>query len=133
MTKIKKIGAALLPFSAYLVPNAALAQANKTCDELKKYFENAGGANVIANVPQYCSYESLYEKFINTALFAVGIVAVIAIIYGGYLYMTAQGNEAQTKKGRDVLTWAIIGLIVVVAAAVIVNVVVSGLVENRFV
>ena len=123
----------MIPIIGYLIPKAALAQANKTCDELKKQFENANGGSVIANVPQYCSVESLYEKFINTALYAIGIVAVIALIYGGYLYMTARGNEAQVKQGRQVLTWAIIGLVIVLAAAVIVNVVVSGLVENRFV
>lgn len=133
MKTLKKVGASLLPFAAYLIPTAATAQANKTCDDLKKQFENAGGGNVIANVPQYCNVESLYEKFINTALYAVGMVAVIALIYGGYLYMTARGNEAQAKQGRQVLTWAIIGLVVVFAAAVIVNVVVGGLVENQFV
>ena len=47
--------------------------------------------------------------------------------------MTAGGNAAQAKKGRDVLVWAIIGLVVVVTAAVIVNVVIKAIVENQFV
>lgn len=104
-----------------------------TCAELKKKFDSAGGSNIVGTIPQYCTVGSLYTKFINFALYAIGIVAIIAVIYGGYIYMTARGNAEQAKKGRSVLTWAIIGLIVVLAAAVIVNVVVRALVENRFV
>jgi hypothetical protein len=125
-----------------LIPQMAIAQTNTNtptapstaqCDELRRQFENAGGENPIAGLPQYCSVGEVYTKFINTALYLVGIVAVIAVIYGGYLYMTAGGNETQAKKGRSVLTWAIIGLIVVVIAAVLVNIVLKWIVENRFV
>jgi hypothetical protein len=126
------------------VPQVALSQNNNTnantssssgdtCDELREKFENAGGSAVIEGVPEYCSVESIYSKFVNVALFAIGIVAVIGVIYGGYLYMTAAGNDSQVKKGRQVLTWSIIGLLVVLAAATIVNVVVDLLVDNRFV
>lgn len=138
MNKLSKIVCSLILGLTILLPQVVFAQTNSqtnkdTCATLRGQFNNAGGTNVVANVPAYCEYSSLYTKFINTALYFIGIVAVIAVIYGGYLYMTARGNEAQVKKGRSVLTWAIIGLIVVLAAAVIVNVVVNALVENKFV
>jgi hypothetical protein len=147
MRKLQTIIAAALTAFTLLVPSVALAQANAnankpavkpaakqdTCGDLQKQFDEAGGGKLFENAPKYCSVEALYTKFINTALFFIGIVGVIALIYGGYLYMTARGNEAQVKKGRQVLTWAIVGVIVVIAAAVIVNVVVKALVENRFV
>ncbi len=136
MKTIQKYFLVVLSSATLLLPHLALAQtANNqgTCAELKQQFDNAGGTNVVASVPWYCSVPDVYTKFINVAMFAVGIVAVLAIIYGGYLYMTAQSNEAQRKKGRDVLTWAVIGLVVVIAAAVIVDVVVKGLVEKSFV
>ncbi len=145
MIKFSKFICAVATALALLVPQIALAANNNngsangsagktdTCATLKQQFDNANGSNVIANIPQYCRIEFVYQKFINTALYFIGIVAVIAVIYGGYLYMTAGGNAAQVKKGRSVLTWAIIGLVVVLAAAVIVNVVVNLLVENKFV
>ncbi len=124
-------------FVTLMIPHAVYGQTTPaqidTCAELKKKFENSGGKDVIAGVPEYCSVESLYTKFVNMALFAAGIVAVIAVIYGGYMYMTARGNDAQTKKAKSILIWAIIGLVIVLAAATIVNAVTSGLVENRFV
>jgi hypothetical protein len=130
MNLFKKIFFSIVIVFALTAPHTAVADA---CSDLKARFQNAGGTGVIQDLPEYCSPEAVYTKFANFAMFAIGIVAVIAIIYGGYLYMTAAGNEAQTKKGRSVLTWAIVGLIVVLAAAVIVNVVVRALVENRFV
>lgn len=103
-----------------------------SCITLENQLRN-GGFDVKSQLPYYCTTGSLYAKFINLALYAIGIAAVIAIIFGGYLYMTSGGNEEQRKKGRSVLTWAIIGLVVVILAAVLVNVIVKAVVENQFV
>ncbi len=113
-------------------PNSAASQSAQ-CEALKNQFQNAGGGNVLEGIPTYCTPGAVFKKFLNFALYAIAIVTVIAIIYGGYLYMTARGNAEQSKKARTVLTWAIIGLIVVLLATVIVNVIIRLLVENRFV
>lgn len=135
MDSIKKYFYIILLVQILLSPQLTVAQSNtnQTCDELRKQFQNAGGTDVISTLPQYCSTGQIYTKFLNFALYAVGIVAVIYAIYGGYIYMTSGGNAAQTKKGRDILLWSIIGLIVVVVATVIVNVVIKAIVENQFV
>jgi hypothetical protein len=57
---------------------------------------------------------------INTV---AGTAAVIAFIYGSLLYFTgAVGGEKENKaaKGKTVITWAIIGIIVILLAQVIV-------------
>ena len=120
MNFIKKYFFITLLAVSVFIPQFATAQTNpnQTCDDLRKQFQNAGGGDVINSLPQYCSTGQIYT---------------IYAIYGGYLYMTAGGNAAQAKKGRDVLVWAIIGLVVVVTAAVIVNVVIKAIVENQFV
>ena len=46
----------------------------------------------------------------------LGIIFVILIIYGGYLWMTSRGNEEQVKKAKDTLQKATIGLIIILAA-----------------
>lgn len=43
----------------------------------------------------------------------LGIVFVILIIYAGYLWMTAQGNEEQAKEAQTTIRNAIIGVIVI--------------------
>lgn len=112
---------------AVLVPNVALAD---SCTDLQtKFPTNSNLSANINSVPKYCSIELVYAKFINLALYAIGIVAVIVIIYGGYIYMTSRGNEEQAKRGRAILTWSIIGLIVVLGAAALVNAVVKFIVE----
>lgn len=73
------------------------------------------------------SAQDLITRIINTMLFLAGILAVIFIIVGGYLYITSRGNEAQAKKGAAALTYSVIGLILVVLSYVLVNVVVSFL------
>ncbi len=120
-----------LSLLAFVQP--AVAQTNSTtqCDVLRGQFQNAGGSDIAGSLPEYCNTTSIYKKIVNILYYLIGIAATIAIIYGGYLYMTARGNAAQVAQARSVLTWAIIGLVIAILAAVIVNVVVTLLVENR--
>lgn len=108
-------------------PKVAMADA---CSDLKTHFPTTTLSQDIGQLPEYCNVESVYKKIINIALYAIGIVSVIVIIYGGYVYMTSGGNEEQRKRGRLILTWAIIGLIIVLAASALVNAVVTFVVEN---
>ncbi|MBI4812330.1 hypothetical protein HY798_02705 [Candidatus Falkowbacteria bacterium] len=41
------------------------------------------------------------------------------MIYGGYTWMTASGNEQQVEKAKGIIKNAVIGLIVVLAAYVV--------------
>ena len=138
MKSIKKIfavlGVIVFVFGGLLVSSGVnvVTAAGDPCADLAKQISGSG-FNVKDQLPVYCTTESIYNKILFGALYAVGIVAVIMIIYGGYMYMTAQSNEDQRKKGRDILTWAVLGLIVVVLAVLLVNVVVNLVVENRFV
>ncbi len=55
---------------------------------------------------------------------AIGL-AVIAVIWGGYQYMTAFGNEDKRAKGTQILTYALIGLVLALTAYGIVTIVTS--------
>lgn len=52
----------------------------------------------------------------GAALSLVGIAFFIFIIYGGYKWMLARGNEEDAKKAIDTIFSAIIGLIIVLFA-----------------
>lgn len=67
----------------------------------------------------------LATRIIKILLYFAGIVAVVMIIYGGYLVMTAAGNETQAATGRKTLTNAIIGLVIVVLAYFVIQVVIN--------
>jgi len=50
----------------------------------------------------------------------VGIVAVMMIIYHGYRYITAAGNEEGIAAAKSGLRWSIIGLIIIMLAFTII-------------
>jgi len=114
--------------SPVLLPAAAQAD---TCDDLKKQFQNANASDLAEKFPQFCSEGAVYSKVTTILYTLIGIAAVLAFMYGGYLYMLAGPNEAQKKKGLEVLKWAIIGVIVVIFAALLVNFLVKLVVDNK--
>ncbi len=61
---------------------------------------------------------------------ATGFVFFILMLYGGFLWMTARGDETKVDKGRDTIIQAVIGLAVIVAAyaitQAIINIALSG-------
>ncbi|PKL72166.1 hypothetical protein CVV26_02750 [Candidatus Kuenenbacteria bacterium HGW-Kuenenbacteria-1] len=63
----------------------------------------------------------LAGRIIKVVLSFVGIITLIMIIYGGLVWMTSGGAEEKIKKGKGILVWAILGLIVVLGSYVLVN------------
>ncbi len=49
----------------------------------------------------------------------VGTFALLMFVYGSFLWLTSQGNTEQVQKGKQVFTWAVIGLIVVFSAYIV--------------
>ena len=62
------------------------------------------------------SVETTISTIIQTALTFLGVVFLILAIYGGYLWMTARGNEEQLTRAKNTLTAAVVGLIIVIGA-----------------
>lgn len=62
----------------------------------------------------------------NFVLGFLGLAAVIVIIYGGILYVTAAGEEERAGKGKKSITYAIIGLIIVLMSYALVNTIIGG-------
>lgn len=52
-------------------------------------------------------------NIIRIALGFLGVISVLFILYGGWLYMTSQGDSSQIDKAKMVLTSAIIGLTII--------------------
>lgn len=46
----------------------------------------------------------------------LGVIFLVLIVYAGYNWMTANGDEGKVSKAKDTITRAIIGLIIVLAA-----------------
>lgn len=58
----------------------------------------------------------IVAKIIEAFLGLLGIIFIILILYAGYSWMTAGGDEQKVTKAKDTIQKAIIGLVVIVAA-----------------
>ena len=92
--------------------------------------KNPGAANIAAcNIDSAHNNDDLISdtnKIINVVLGVLGVVAVGVVIYGGFLFLTAQGDPGRIKKGKDSITWGIIGLIIALLSWSIINFVLSS-------
>lgn len=70
---------------------------------------------------------SILRTIINVLLFIIAAVSVIVIIIGGIMYSTSTGDAGRTKKAKDTILYAVIGLVVAIFAFAIVNWVVGEL------
>lgn len=73
---------------------------------------NVGGVS-IDNVPQ--ALFTLVDAF----LLILAPIAVVMIIYSGFLFVTAQGNETKLTVAKRTLLWAVVGLFLILGAKVL--------------
>jgi hypothetical protein len=71
----------------------------------------------------------MIANIIRIALGLLGIIAIGLIIYGGFLWMTAAGNEEQIDRAKKVLTSAVIGLVIILSAFAIATFVINNLLQ----
>jgi hypothetical protein len=62
------------------------------------------------------SFTQLVRGFLTQVQAIVGWLAVIMIVVGGIVYMTATGRSKQIELGKTILTYALLGFVIAVAA-----------------
>lgn len=71
--------------------------------------------------PAADNLDQLIQTMLNTAIILAAVVAVGFLIYNGFMYMSAGGDANKTETAQKGLANALIGLVVCIAAALIVN------------
>jgi len=59
---------------------------------------------------------TLIDKILDFLIKIALVLTPIIVVYAGFLYITAGGNEEKIKRANKVLIWALIGLAVVLIA-----------------
>ncbi|MCK4554677.1 hypothetical protein KAU19_07015 [Candidatus Parcubacteria bacterium] len=80
------------------------------------YIDQAAGEEGAGYDTEGDEVEIIIATIIQTALSFLGVIFLMLMIYGGYLWMTARGNEEQTTKAKNTITAAIIGIVIVLSA-----------------
>ena len=99
--------------------------ANDVCSssassEVKKAAGCSGSSDALPNI---------IINILNAIIGIAGIISVIWIIIGGINYMTSSGDSTKTKKARDTILYACIGLIICVLSFAIVNFVIINILK----
>lgn len=76
-------------------------------------WEDVGG--VVEEVATFKAIEAIFSNILTMATTLAGIAVFIMLIYGGFGYLTSGGDPEKVKKSTNTLTWAIVGLIILIA------------------
>jgi len=80
-------------------------------------------------VPGIISAETLFGRIVQWILFIGAFIAILFLIYGGILYLTAGGNPEAVTKAKTTIVNAVIG-VVVIAIAFAIYFALSSLLES---
>lgn len=73
------------------------------------------------------SARQLVLTILNFFLGFLGLLAVIMIIYGGVLYISAGGEQTKIDNGKKIIMYAIVGIVIILLSFAIVNTIIGGL------
>ena len=75
------------------------------------------------------SLAAFFDGIVTVCIELGAIISVLGIMYGGFLYATAQGNEEQLGKAYKTITWALVGTAVLLGARTLMKAVTSTVEE----
>ena len=108
---------------------AQVAQGTSNIQNLKGSTNKLGTIGK-AYVETQKTLPDLVGGIIKTALTLLGVIFLILTVYGGYKWMLARGESKEVETAKDIMTRAIIGLIIVLAAYAITYFVVARLTQE---
>lgn len=117
---MKYFPSSVIVFFGITLPASAFA-----VSELEKAGQSAG----FATQGEGADITVVVGGIIKAALTVMGTVFLGLTIYGGYLWMTARGEEQQVTKAKDTLRTSVIGFAIMLGAYAITTFVVSRLTE----
>lgn len=102
------------------------AQSNKDFTKTIEDLKDAGSA---AGIQSYRDPELIVGNAIGVALSVIGALFLVLMVYAGFLWMTARGEESQIDKARKIIVGTAIGLFIVITAYAITVLVGEGIVR----
>ena len=72
---------------------------------------------------------AIVGRIINVFLSILGVLFVVLMVYGGYLWMTSYGNSQTVDRAKELIVDAIIGIIIILLAYAIANFIVGELLK----
>lgn len=128
--KIKRLLMAVLMMCGLMVgmvPQLAWADSGSICNdpEISEDLKEAAGCS--ENIK---TVDEVANGVIKIVIAIIGVIAVGVMIYGGFCFMMSHGDAARVQKGKHIIMYGLIGLIVSIMAYAIV-LFVSGMLSSN--
>ena len=120
MTNLKKNAILLVLISILFISSTQSATAGIGDEAIKgaeTAIEKAYGYDYV--IPRSSYFSLILIIIINYLLTFLAVLFLLGLIYAGYLWMTAKGNEEQITKAKKITREVLIGLIIVFLARII--------------
>lgn len=86
-------------------------------------------ANGLNNSLSSADPRFIIGRIIQVALSLLGVIAVVLVMYAGFLWMTSGGDEEKIGQAKKILTNAVIGLVIILMSWAITTFILSKLLE----
>jgi len=119
----------MFAFGASLVAPSASVHA----DDCTKDLTVGCGASAAKNDKQKSELfgvGGIFSIITNAALFLIGAVSVIMLIYGGIRYTISGGDSSNVSAAKNTILYAVVGIIVALLSYAIVNFVIDKLIVS---
>lgn len=101
----------LVCFSAVIWPQLVFGS-NPALDKLDNVATKAGPYSPADDTTLLVLVQSMISVFLSV----IGVLLLVYLLYAGYNWLTAQGEEEKVTKAKETIQRAIIGVIIIVAA-----------------
>jgi|SRR3989344_2542108 len=119
MKAISKFFLSLVLALLFILPTLVFAQENQNPGPVRQ----TGQAPTTITSP-YSDLNFTLVSFLNFILNNIvlpigAVIAVLFLVYAGFLFVTARGNETQLEKAKETFKWTVIGIAILFGSTVI--------------
>jgi len=107
------LSAFVLAFAVFMIGDAVMAQDLISPSDNPSSVSSATGGE--------SSFRSIVLTIVNFILSFLGIIAVLFVIYGGFLYVTSAGNSEKVDQGKKIITYAVVGIVIILISFALIN------------
>lgn len=91
------------------------------------FFPTTLFAAELSNPLQTTNIRAVIARLIQAILGITGSIALLMFVYGGFLFLISSGSPKLVEKGKEIMKWAVLGLVVIIGAYMIVSTIVGAL------
>ena len=96
---------------------------NPICEDLDDEQKALAGCQTVKKD----DFASNLQQIINVAISVIGIAAVCVIVFGGQRYISSAGDPQKIKQAKDMIMYAVIGLVGAMLSWMIIGFVASNI------